>query len=171
MKSTTAKILYSLFASHLPESDTRIIGHFSKRVRAILFRQITKNQTDYINVNKKAFFSSNVKLGYNSGIGINCYIQGPTIIGENVMIGPEVQIYTVNHKTDDLERPMCKQGSEIAKQVTIGDDVWISSRVTVLPGVTIGSGSIIGAGSIVTKDVPPYAVVGGNPAKVIKFRK
>ena len=53
----------------------------------------------------------------------------------------------------------------------IGDDVWIGSRVIILPGVTIGKGAIVGAGVVVTKDVPEYAIVGGNPAKVIKFRR
>jgi maltose O-acetyltransferase len=66
---------------------------------------------------------------------------------------------------------MCKQGFEEAKPVYIGDDVWIGGRVTILPGVHIGNGSVVGTGAVVTKDVPDYAVVGGVPAKVLKYRK
>jgi maltose O-acetyltransferase len=66
---------------------------------------------------------------------------------------------------------MNQQGFSQERPVVIGDDVWIGGQVIILPGVKVGSHSIIGAGSVVTKDVPQYAVVGGNPAKVIKFRK
>lgn len=66
---------------------------------------------------------------------------------------------------------MCQQGSLPKQKVTIGNDVWIGTRVVILPGVHIGNGSIIAAGAVVSKDVPKYAVVGGVPAKVIKYRK
>jgi maltose O-acetyltransferase len=166
-----SSVLYKLVATHLPESETKYVGESCKKLRALLFNAITDNGTTHINIHRRASFSSNVRLGYNSGIGTNCYLQGPTVIGKNVMMGPEVSIYTVNHKTDNTEIPMCKQGVTHPKQVSIGDDVWISSRVTILPGVTIGDGAIIGAGAVVTKDVPPFAVVGGNPAKILKYRK
>ena len=65
---------------------------------------------------------------------------------------------------------MIAQGGTVV-QVTIGDDVWIGTRAIILPGVTIGNGVIIGAGAVVTKDVPDYAIVGGVPARVIRFRK
>lgn len=64
----------------------------------------------------------------------------------------------------------CEQGFQEEKPVYIGNDVWIGSRVTILPEVKIGNGCVIGAGAIVTKDVPDYAIVGGNPARVIRYR-
>lgn len=65
---------------------------------------------------------------------------------------------------------MNKQGFSEEKPVFIGNDVWIGGHVIILPGVNVGNGSIIGAGSVVTRDVPDYAIVGGNPAQIIKFR-
>ena len=87
------------------------------------------------------------------------------------MMGPRCTIYTNNHAFDRLDIPMCEQGYCKDKPVYIEDDVWIGGNVTILPGIRIGCGAIIGAGAIVTKDVPGYAIVGGNPAKVIKYRK
>jgi maltose O-acetyltransferase len=66
---------------------------------------------------------------------------------------------------------MNKQGIDVERPIVIDDDVWIGARVIILPGVHIGTGAVIGAGAVVTKDVPAYAVVGGNPARVIKMRK
>lgn len=66
---------------------------------------------------------------------------------------------------------MNRQGASEVMPVVIGDDVWIDGRVTILPGVKISNGSIVGAGAVVTKDVPEYAIVAGNPAHIIRFRK
>ena len=79
-------------------------------------------------------------------------------------------IYSINHETRKTDIPMCKQGVTKVKGVTIGNDVWIGTRVIILPGVTIGDGAIIEAGAVVTKYVMPYTVVGGNPARKIKDR-
>ena len=110
-------------------------------------------------------------LGDNSSLGINCKVRGPLVIGKDVMMGPNCIIITSNHCSSDTSVHMFEQGYDEPKQVTINDDCWIGTNVVILPGVTIGQGSIIGAGAVVTKDVPPYSIVGGVPAKVIKSRK
>lgn len=87
------------------------------------------------------------------------------------MMDPYCIIYAWNHKFDDVTRPMRGQGFSEEEPVVIGDDVWIGGRVTILPGVHIGRHAIIGAGAVVTKNVPEFAVVAGNPAVVKKYRK
>ncbi|KAJ1656161.1 hypothetical protein IWQ61_004218 [Dispira simplex] len=111
--------------------------------------------------------------GYNIKVGKNFYINAfgtildgaPVTIGDNVMMGPQVQIYTAGHPLDPAERSTLW---EFSKPIRIESDVWLGGGVVVLGGVTIGEGSTVAAGSVITKDVPPYVVVAGNPAKVIK---
>lgn len=86
-------------------------------------------------------------------------------------MGPEVYIYTQNHDFSRMDIPMDQQGWSKERPVVIEDDVWIGSRVTILPGVIVGRGCVIGASSVVTKSCPPYSVVAGNPAKVVRLRK
>jgi acetyltransferase-like isoleucine patch superfamily enzyme len=112
-----------------------------------------------------------LKVGNNSSIGPYAYIgcSGYIEIGENVMMSPRVSIYSENHNFEDTTLPMISQG--VARSfVKIEDDCWIAANSVILAGVTVGKGSIVAAGSIVTKDVPPYSVVGGNPAKLLKSR-
>lgn len=85
-------------------------------------------------------------------------------------MGPDVLIITQNHRFDQLDLPMWRQGFSPSEPVIIGNDVWVGTRAIILPGVTISKGAIIGAGAVVTKDVPEYAIVGGNPARLIKYR-
>ncbi len=86
-------------------------------------------------------------------------------IGNNVFIGPQCGFYTAIHPLDVAQRNL---GIEKASPITIQDNVWIGGKVCILPGVTIGEGAVIGAGSVVTKDIPPYSLAVGNPAKVIR---
>lgn len=163
-------ILYYFIARHLPGSDMPYsLG--SKRIRRFLCRRIFKRAGRNINIEHGAFFASgrDIEVGDNSGLGLNCRIAGPLKIGSYVMMGPDVMIFTQNHKNDRLDIPMMLQ-TDPKRPVVIGDDVWIAARAIILPGVTIGKGAIVGAGAIVTKDVPEYAVVGGNPARIIKYR-
>ncbi|KAJ1554021.1 Maltose acetyltransferase [Nowakowskiella sp. JEL0078] len=123
-------------------------------------------------IGEKCFISQPFKcdidvLKYFHNFGCVILDSSKVVIGNDVSIGPSVQIYTSLHSTNPKERR--NFGSGFAKPVTIKDDVWIGGGVIILPGVTIGKGSTIGAGSVVTKDIPPYVVAVGNPARVIKF--
>lgn len=113
-----------------------------------------------------------LKIGNNSSIGPYSYIgcSGYIEIGDNVMMSPRVSIYSENHNFSDVDLPMIEQGVT-RSFVKIEDDCWIAANSVILAGVTIGRGSVIAAGSVVTKDVAPFSIVGGNPAKFIKSRK
>nr|WP_193331329.1 acyltransferase [Pseudoalteromonas ulvae] len=111
------------------------------------------------------------KVGYNVSINRRSLINaaGEIEIGDNVLIGPEVIIYSQNHIFLSHEKLINEQGYDKHK-VIIENNVWIASRVTILPGVKIGAGAIVAAGSVVTSNVEPYTIVGGVPAKFIKKR-
>ena len=92
------------------------------------------------------------------------------MIGNDVIFGPGVYLFSENHNFDNPDLPVSSQG-ETRKGVMIDDGVWIGTRAVILDGVKIGRNSIVAAGSVVNKDVPPYAIVAGVPAKIIKERK
>ena len=123
-----------------------------------------------VNIESGAAFSPKVTLGDYSGIGINAKIYGTCHIGRYVMMGTDVTIITRNHRFDRTDIPMMEQGFEEERPVYIGNDVWIGDRALILPGVHIGDGSIIAAGAVVTKDVSPYSIVAGVPARKIRDR-
>lgn len=117
-------------------------------------------------------YRKRLRVGKNSGWNWGTWInaQGGVDIGSDVMIGPGCIIHSANHRFERVDTPIRLQGYTKAS-VKIEDDCWLGAHVIVLPGVTIGRGSVIGAGSVVTKDIPPYSVVAGNPARVIRSRK
>lgn len=166
-------ILYYSFAIHLPKSNRPQSLKLSKPIRYTLCKNIFKQCGKNVNVEKGAYIANgrNISVGDNSGLGVNCKIQQNVMIGNDVMMGEDVIILTNSHKFDDCNVPMRLQGFKEIKGVVIEDDVWIGVRVIILPGVRIGKGSIIGAGSVVTKDVKNYSIVGGVPAKLIRYRK
>ena len=112
-------------------------------------------------------YGFNIFLGRATFLNAGCTIldTAPVRIGDNTMIGPSVQIYCAEHHRTVEGR---RAGLEIARPVTIGDDVWIGGGAIVLGGVTVGEGAIVGAGAVVTRDVPAGATVVGNPARVIR---
>ena len=160
-------VFYKLTAAWLPISQR---SSFAKAMRGFWAKRIVQKMGKNVNIERWAVFGPLLEIGDHSGIGINCEVYGPVSIGKDVMMGPEVVIYTSGHKYDRLDVPMRMQGNTEAKPVVIEDDVWIGRRVIILPGVTIGKGCIIGAGAVVTKDIPPYSVAAGVPAKVVKVR-
>lgn len=156
-----------LMCKYLPRSSAKLSGGV---LRSFFAKKIIESAGKNINIEKGATFSRRLSIGNNSGLGVNCQAQGTVRIGDNVMMGPDVLIYTTNHEYGNIDVPMQQQGYQPEKPVSIGNDVWIGARVIILPGVHIGDGCVIGAGAVVTKDVPAYCVCAGNPAKVVKER-
>ncbi len=113
-----------------------------------------------------------IELGDNVYMGCYSCISsyGKTKIGKDCLIASHCAIYGHDHVFEDLNRPIREQGIRIKKGITIEDDCWLGSGVKIIDGVTIGKGSVIGAGAVVTKNIPPYSIAVGVPAKVIKKR-
>ncbi|KAH2906874.1 hypothetical protein KXV75_007113 [Aspergillus fumigatus] len=108
-----------------------------------------------------------VDYGCNISSSLTVLDCGLVTIGNNVEIGPNVNIITGEHETK-IEARRKHRGTEFTREVIIGDDCWIGANVTILAGVTIGSGCSIGAGSVVKRDIPPYSIAVGSPARVIR---
>ena len=111
-----------------------------------------------IDIGEQMSIGENVFINH----GLTCMAAGGITIEDGVMIGPEAALLTANHDFDDLLILKCKP-------ILIKKKAWIGARAVILPGVTVGEGAVVASGAIVTKDVPPRTVVGGNPAKVIKY--
>ncbi|MDK1329067.1 acyltransferase [Arthrobacter sp. zg-Y1143] len=107
-----------------------------------------------------------VAIGDRSFINRDGYIRANVTIGSRVAIGAYCKLVTDNH---ELGGPSQRAGKLYSRSIVIGDGVFVGANVTIIGGVTVGDGAIIGAGAVVTKDVPPNAVVGGVPAKVLRF--
>lgn len=125
-------------------------------------------------IKSNCYFGSpeRIRIGENTLINYQCIIMGGGAIeiGSEVLIGPRVAFYSINHNYMDKNIFINKQGWK-AEKIIIEDDVWIGHGAVVLPGVKVGRGSVISAGAIVTKDVEPYTIVAGVPSKVIGCRK
>jgi chloramphenicol O-acetyltransferase type B len=146
-----------------------IIGY--RKMREYYVRASCKNVGEELRINGPVSgFHKNISLGkYVNFNGIKILGEADIVIGDYFHSGQDVVIITDNHNYDDAEAiPYDKV--VIKKPVMIKDFVWIGHGVIILGGVTIGEGAIAAAGSVITKDVPDYAIVGGNPAKVIKHR-
>ena len=140
-----------------------------KAIRAQLLRELLGQGDDaYIEPTLRCDYGYNIYLGTNFYANFDCVMLDvcPIHIGDNCMLAPGVHIYTATHPLDPEAR---NSGMEYGKPVTIGHNVWIGGRAIINPGVTIGDNAVIASGAVVVKDVPANAVVGGNPAKIIKM--
>ena len=161
-------ICYMYTLNLIPCSHKSKLNYLKKLILKKCFKSVGVN----INIRPKIKFVKgiNISIGNNSNIGEKSFLQdiGNITIGNNVLMGPECMIFTSNHGIEKGEL-IIKQKNTI-EDVIIEDDVWIGARSIILPGVKLKKGSVIAAGSIVTKSVDSYAIVGGNPAKIIKYR-
>lgn len=113
-----------------------------------------------------------IRVGDRSAVGSGSFVggQGGISIGRDVIIGPGVRIFSENHNYEFLDRPIRSQG-ETRLGVTIADDCWIGASAVIVDGVSIGTGCVIAAGAVVTKDIPPFSVAAGVPARVLRSRR
>jgi maltose O-acetyltransferase len=165
----TAFLIYLIFFKNTPE-DYRPYALFFPWIRSKLIKLYLQKCGKKPRVKSGAEISPNATLGNYSELGTRCMIQANVHIGDDVIMGPDVKIYSRNHKFEKLDVPIKDQGKEY-KQTFVGNDVWLGANVLVMAGCKIGDHAIIAAGAVVTKDVPEYAIVGGVPAKKIGSRK
>lgn len=111
-----------------------------------------------------------LSVGDNVVIGGHSHIACPTVAGNFVMFASRVAIVGGDHRFDQVGVPMTFSGRGENETVTIDDDVWLGHGTIILSGVTVGEGAIIAAGSVVTRDVEPYSIVTGTPAKHLRYR-
>jgi maltose O-acetyltransferase len=164
-------LLYYFVAKHLPVSCYPG-GRLGKYLRYICIRNLFKKCGRDVNVESGAdfLFGDTIEIGSRSGIGVDAWIRAELVVGNDVMMGPDVIIYGRYHNHERTDIPMNKQGMGDYSPIIIEDDVWIGARAIILKGVHVGRGAIIGAGAVVTKDVPPFSIVAGNPARIIRKR-
>jgi acetyltransferase-like isoleucine patch superfamily enzyme len=163
------RIIYYFLNTSEKKEDV-IINGFSRGIPNVSFGG--KNL-----VPDRCNFSGNISIGYATTLGYNNFFSGDITIGKYCQIGSDVAIHSTNHPihfmstyiNTNLLNGDLKILKEI-KKVSIGNDVWIGHNVIIVGNVTIGNGAILAAGSVVTKDVTPYSIVAGVPAKQIKMR-
>lgn len=168
------KIGYSLVAKRLPPNSYPLVGKLCRRVRCWFMRKLAiecGRDVDFGHGTSVAW-ESGIRIGDYSGLGSNCSLDGPLTMGQHVMMGPEVLVFRRNHVMERTDVPMKRQGGTERRLLVICDDVWIGQRVIITAGCgRIGRGAIIGAAAVVTKDVPDYAIVAGNPGRIVKTRQ
>ena len=167
-------VLYYGFAKHLPKSTTPFLGSICMHIRRALCKRLFAQTGSNLNVEQGVYFGNGkgVKIGNSVGLGKNFRALNRTLtIGDELIMGEDVLFLGGAHENYSLDIPMGKQMCIERTPLQLDGDVWIGARAIILPGCKrIGHGVIIGAGAVVTKDIPDYAVVGGNPARIIRYR-
>ena len=164
------KKIINYFLNSKEEKADAVISGFSRGLQNVQFEG--KNA-----VPDRCNFSGTISLGYATTLGYNNFLHGDITIGKYCQLGADVAIHSTNHPikymstyiNQNLFKGELKKLKEV-KKVIIGNDVWIGHNALIVGGVVIGNGAIVASGSVVTKDVAPYAIVGGVPAKQLKKR-
>ena len=169
-------IIYYAFARKLPKSTIPVLGKMAYRLRYRCAKHLFTECGTSVNVEQGAYIGNGKLFRVGSHIGIGkdfCSHNRPLIIHDRLLMGENVLFEGGAHSFANPDAPIGSEPeTETNTPLEICGDVWIGARVIVLPGCKrIGAHSIIGAGAVVTRDVPDYAIVGGNPAKVIRMRK
>lgn len=166
--------LYYSFFFHLPSSQFPLVGKICRLCRRWICRCFVDSVGKRVNIERRAYWGCNkISIGDGSGIGENFHLQNSNLtMGNNIMMASNVRVIGGGHRFDRTDIPMGHQGNLPKSSLTIEDDVWIGDSVMILGKCRrIGHGAILGAGAVVAKDVPPYAIVVGNPARIIRYRK
>ena len=142
-------------------------------LRAITFRSLKLNSYSDLIIGRGCFFSSKnkYKIGQDCFIGYGCHFGADVTISNSVMLAPRVAFVGGDHSIENTDIIIKHSGRALFRTIHVGSNVWIGYGAIILHGVNIGEGSVVAAGSVVTKDVKPYSIVGGNPAKLLKMRK
>jgi acetyltransferase-like isoleucine patch superfamily enzyme len=148
--------------------------HFYNNVHVRPRRRLTCGPAVAMAPNVSLRGAERIRIGARSHIGERCFLwagstHGRIFIGEDALFGPCVFVTASNYQYADRDTPIMNQ-PRIERDVHIGRDVWLGTGVIVVAGVTVGDGSVVAAGSVVTRDVPPWSVAAGVPAKVIGQR-
>jgi maltose O-acetyltransferase len=170
MKRMLCLLAYYGFAKFLP--DTSFPGGWlSTKLRGSLCRGFIAEAGEKIYVRSGTFLADgrHLYMGDRSSIGPGCRIYGARI-GYGVVIGPHCVFFKENRAADDLSKPVGDHGTTPINIPVVEDWAWVGERVLVLQGRRIGRGAIVGAGAVVTRDVPAFAIVGGNPARILSYR-
>ncbi|MFI3318815.1 MAG: sugar O-acetyltransferase [Rikenellaceae bacterium] len=155
-----------LRASRLMRQINSVLEIESEEYMAAL-GELCPNSKAFIRAPFYCDYGYNIYIGEGAFVNFDCVMLdlAPITIGKRTLLAPKVQLLTAEHPFDAAERATA---IERGRPITIGDDCWLGGGVIVCPGVTIGDGSIVGAGSVVTKDLPPYTLAVGSPARAIK---
>jgi acetyltransferase-like isoleucine patch superfamily enzyme len=174
VKRYSGRLVHLMLEEHLAWLFRSLPGPVGVFARSGFYRLLFDKMQSLAIIYPGAYLTHCYGISAGSGLSINTGAlidgRGGIQIGNDVLIGPYAVINSSEHAHKQLEVPMTHTDHVMAP-VRIGDDVWIGAHVVVTGGVEIGSGAVIAAGAVVTSDIPPYAIAGGVPARIIGDRR